>query len=60
MEEYLEGISPGHEQFCQIYLADVIVASKTFEQHLDHRRITGAFQSDRNKAFSKQVSSFHG
>jgi hypothetical protein len=45
MEECLESISDDDEQFCQIYLDDVIVASKTFEQHLDHlRRVLDRFR----------------
>jgi hypothetical protein len=45
MEECLESISDDDEQFCQIYLDDVIVAFKTFEQQLDHlRRVLDRFR----------------
>ena len=34
MEECLEDLVSGDEQICQIYLDDVIIVSKTFEEHL--------------------------
>ena len=59
MEECLEGIHDGDEQFCQIYLDDVIVASKSFDQHLEHlRRVFDRFRIAQMKLSPKKCNLF--
>jgi hypothetical protein len=59
MEECLEGIHDGDEQFCQIYLDDVIVASKSFDQHLEHlRRVFDRFRQAQMKLSPKKCFLF--
>jgi transposase InsO family protein len=59
MEECIEGIHDGDEQFCQIYLDDVIVASKSFDQHLEHlRRVFDRFRQAQMKLSPKKCFLF--
>jgi transposase InsO family protein len=59
MEECLEGIHDGDEQFCQIYLDDVIVASTSFDQHLEHlKRVFNRFRQAQMKLSPKKCNLF--
>lgn len=36
MEQVLRSVTTGTNRFCQIYLDDIIIVSKSFEEHMDH------------------------
>jgi len=36
MEQILRGLTTGTDRFCQIYLDDIIVVSKSFNEHMEH------------------------
>ena len=59
MEECLECINGEEEQFCQIYLDDVILASKSFTEHLNHlQRVLERFRIAGMKLSPKKCHMF--
>ena len=61
MEECLECINGEEEQFCQIYLDDVILASKSFfRTSQPFVACSGAFPDSRHEAVTQEVSHVPG